>query len=197
MEDAEADVQAVAAVRAGQADAFRPLVERHSRAVFRLAYRMTGNEHDAEDVVQEAFLRAYRKLADFEERARFGSWLHRIAANCAYDLLRARARREARFTDAREEGDVAEATPSGDPAPDRLVAGGEVRRRLQAALGRLSVLERSAFTLRHLEGHSMAEIGNALGLDESAAKQSVFRAVKKLRQALGDHAPDAARGMTA
>src|SRR5688572_33063245 len=80
--------------RQGDSEAFRSLVERHSRGVFRLAYRMTGNEQDAEDVVQEAFLRAYRNLVRFEDRARFASWLHRIAANCAYDVLRGRARRD-------------------------------------------------------------------------------------------------------
>jgi RNA polymerase sigma-70 factor (ECF subfamily) len=198
MEDGETDAQAVAQARAGGAEAFRTLVERHSRAVFRLAYRMTGNEHDAEDVVQETFLRAYRKLGEFEERAQFGSWLHRIAANCAYDLLRGRARREGRFeaAEALENGPM-EAVASSDPAPDRLVAGGEVRRRVRAAMARMSAIERSAFTLRHLEGLSIAEIGRALDLDQSAAKQSVFRAVRKLRQALGDHARGAARGVTA
>ena len=185
----EDDVQAVARARTGDMDAFRLLVERHSREVFRLAFRMTGNEHDAEDVVQEAFLKAYRKLDLFEERAQFGSWLHRIAANCAYDLLRARARHDERLD--RSEGPEGERTlavPAGDPSPDRVAAGGEVRRRMRAAFARLSAVERSAFTLRHVEGMSIAEISGALGLDASAAKQSVFRAVRKLRQALGDQA---------
>ena len=96
MQDAEADAEAVARVRGGEPEAFRVLMERHGRAVHRLAFRMTGNEHDAEDVVQETFLRAYRNLGHFEARSQFGSWLYRIAANCAYDALRARARRNAR-----------------------------------------------------------------------------------------------------
>ncbi|HUG53406.1 MAG TPA: RNA polymerase sigma factor [Vicinamibacteria bacterium] len=189
MTGGEDEAQAVARARDGDTEAFRLLVERHSRDVFRLAFRMTGNEHDAEDVVQEAFLKAYRNLAAFEERARFGSWLHRIAANCAYDLLRARVRHDEhldRRADA--DDDPALAVPTLDPGPDRLAAGGEVRRRLQAALVRLSALERSAFTLRHVEGMSIAEISRALDLDASAAKQSVFRAVRKLRQALGARA---------
>ena len=78
--------------------------------------------------------------------------------------------------------------PADDPSPERLVAGREVRGRLRAALARLSALERSAFTLRHVEGMSIAEIARALDLDTSAAKQSVFRAVRKLRQALGEQA---------
>jgi RNA polymerase sigma-70 factor (ECF subfamily) len=183
----EEEAEALARARHGDTEAFRVLVERHSRDVFRLAFRMTGNEHDAEDVVQETFLKAYRKLAAFEERAQFGSWLHRIAANCAYDLLRARVRHDDRVERAEgPEGDRTLEVAAGDPSPERLVAGGEVRRRLRAALARMSVLERSAFTLRHVEGMTIAEISSALDLDTSAAKQSVFRAVRKLRQALGE-----------
>src|SRR5437016_6985315 len=87
------DETAVARARSGDADAFRLLVERHSRPLFRLAFRMTGNESDAEDVVQETFLRAYRQLAKFDERASFGTWLYRIATNYTLDLVRARNRR--------------------------------------------------------------------------------------------------------
>src|SRR6188768_3167796 len=89
------DAAAVALAREGDSDAFRALVERHSRAVFRLAHRMTGNAQDAEDVVQETFLKAYRQLSRFESRANFSTWLHRIAVNCSIDLMRARPHREA------------------------------------------------------------------------------------------------------
>ena len=88
------DATAVAQARAGDSEAFRLLVERHSRALFKLAYRMTGNEHDAEDVVQDAFLKAYRNLDRFEERSQVSSWLYRIASNCAFDVLRRRKRRD-------------------------------------------------------------------------------------------------------
>jgi RNA polymerase sigma-70 factor (ECF subfamily) len=191
MQDAESDTQAVARVRAGEAEAFRVLMERHGRAVFRLAFRMTGNQHDAEDVVQETFLRAFRKLDEFEERAQFGSWVHRIAANCAYDMLRSRGRRHARFDNAVMEGEPRDVATE-DPGPERLLAGEEVRRRVRAAMARMSALERSAFTLRHLEGMTIAEIAQSLDLQAEAAKQSVFRAVRKVRGALAEHAPRAA-----
>src|SRR5277367_4562251 len=90
MEDS--DLAAVARVRAGDSDGFRLLVERHGRSVFRLAYRMTGNEQDAEDVVQETFLRAYKQINRYESRASFGTWLYRIAANYSLDLVRSRKR---------------------------------------------------------------------------------------------------------
>src|SRR3954453_12485660 len=87
------DSAAAEEARKGNQHAFRVLVERHSRPVFRLAFRMIGNEQDAEDVVQESFLRAYRQLQRFESRSNFGTWLHRIVANCSMDLLRARQAR--------------------------------------------------------------------------------------------------------
>src|SRR5438477_11508834 len=87
------DVSLVARARDGDPDAFRELVERHGRNVFRLSHRLTGNEPDAEDVVQETFLKAHRSLSRFTGRAEFGSWIHRIATNCALDLLRRRERR--------------------------------------------------------------------------------------------------------
>ena len=80
----ERDVAAVARIREGDTEAFRELVERHSRSIFRLSYRLTGNEQDAEDTVQETFIRAYRRLDHFEQWATFKTWLYRIAINCAH-----------------------------------------------------------------------------------------------------------------
>ena len=85
---------AVERARAGDSDAFRLLVEQHSRSIFRLAFRMTGNEQDAEDVVQETFLRAYKQLDRYEARSSFSTWLFRIASNYSLDLIRMRKRHE-------------------------------------------------------------------------------------------------------
>src|SRR2546429_10025839 len=92
----ESDPIAVERTLAGDRDAYRVLVERHSHNVFRLAYRMTGNRHDAEEVVQEAFLRGYQKLRQFAARSNFGTWVYRIAANYAIDRMRQRQKEEAR-----------------------------------------------------------------------------------------------------
>jgi RNA polymerase sigma-70 factor (ECF subfamily) len=179
------DASAVLArARQGDGEAFRALVERHSRSVFRLAYRMTGNEQDAEDVVQESFLRAYRQLGRFESRANFGTWLYRIVANCSVDLMRSK---QARHDQVRGDSidEAATDLPAHDQAgPERLAHSAEIDRRVQTALQALSPLERAAFTLRHYEGRSIDEISAALGLGTSAAKHSVFRAVRKLRVAL-------------
>jgi RNA polymerase sigma-70 factor (ECF subfamily) len=183
MVDATEMAAVLARAREGDSDAFRALVERHSRSVFRLAFRMTGNEQDAEDVVQESFLRAYRQLGRFESRANFGTWLYRIVSNCSVDLMRAR---QARHDQVRADPieTAADVSAADAPNPERLAESAEIDRQVQAALGALSPLERAAFTLRHYEGRSIDEISTTLGLGTSAAKHSVFRAVKKLRVAL-------------
>ncbi len=170
----------LARARQGDSDAFRALVERHSRSAFRLAFRMTGNEQDAEDVVQESFLRAYRHLGRFEARADFGTWLYRIVANCSVELIRARQSRQQR---ARMEplDDLTSLPAAEGPGPDRLAESADIHRRVAAALDGLSPLERTAFTLRHYEGRTIDEISRTLRLGTSAAKHAVFRAVKKLR----------------
>jgi RNA polymerase sigma-70 factor (ECF subfamily) len=183
MEDHDAAV--VAQVLGGDRDAYRALVERHSRAVFRLAYRMMGNEQDAEDVVQETFLKAYRSLTKFEERSTFSTWLYRITSNCALDLIRKRQRHEQkREPQPVEESELVARLPAIGPTPDRLALSGELGKQISAAMRDLSPIERAAFVLRHHEGHSIEEIGERLGLEPSATKNSIFRAVQKLRNAL-------------
>jgi RNA polymerase sigma-70 factor (ECF subfamily) len=179
----DVDAVAVAQARAGDADAFQTLVDRHSRSLFRLAYRITGSEHDAEDVVQETFLRAYRRLQDFEERANVGTWLYRIASNCAVDLLRGRPRWMTHAASPDPEGYMPE-LPDEGPSAERLVMSAEIERTIQDTMSRLSPTERAAFVLRHFEGMSIEEAGTALGLGASATKHSIFRAVRKMRQAL-------------
>jgi RNA polymerase sigma-70 factor, ECF subfamily len=178
------DVATVSRAKSGDADAFRELVEGHSRAVFRVAYRMTGNEHDADDVVQEVFLRAYRQIDTFEERANFSTWVHRIAVNCSLDLLRSRGRHEKHYVRDTEDGEMTLNAPSSDPQPDRLLLSSELQQHVSAALERLTGAERTAFVLRHFEGMPVEEIGKALGIQGNAAKHTIFRAVRKLRESL-------------
>jgi RNA polymerase sigma-70 factor (ECF subfamily) len=183
----EQDGDAVALALSGDSDAFRVLVERHSRNVFRLAFRMTGNEQDAEDVVQETFLRGYKQLARYESRSSFATWLFRIASNYSLDLIRARKRhQEHREVAAKEDSDldVMQSIPANSPTPDRLAFSGEVQTRITAALDELSPQERTAFILRHFEGLSIEQIGASLGTGTNATKHSIFRAVQKLRRSL-------------
>ncbi|MPY91182.1 MAG: sigma-70 family RNA polymerase sigma factor [Luteitalea sp.] len=179
------DAAVVALARDGDSEAFRALVERHGRAVFRLAHRMTGSRTDAEDIVQETFIRAYRQLSRFESRASFGTWIHRIAMNCTIDLLRSRGSyHEAAYDDELLKEPSIQQTVPRAPSPERLILSREVKDAVQNAMGALSPLERSAFVLRHFEGRSHEEIGEALGLGTSATKHSIFRAVRKMRVVL-------------
>src|SRR5215472_8786295 len=141
---ADSDALAVERTLAGDRDAYRILVERHSGNVFRLAYRMTRNRPDAQEVVQEAFLRAYQKLGQFEARANFGTWVYRIAANYAIDRLRKRqaeeARREHPSRDPAEgeERDAMNLYEDSAPSPERLAESRELAEHLRRALNELS-----------------------------------------------------------
>jgi len=161
------------------------LVERHSRSVFRVAFRITENEADAEEVVQESFFRGYSKLEDFDARANFRTWIYRIAMNCALDVLN--KRKSHTTMPITEEYDGEQATVQLEDrgaGPDRLLLSQEIEARRQAAMEKLTPTERVAFALRHLEDRSTDEIAAALGIAPNSAKQAVFRAVQKLRQSL-------------
>lgn len=180
----ESDRASVAQARGGDSEAFRSLVERHSRYVFNVAYRLTGSAQDAEDVVQDTFLKAYRQLRNFEARADFRTWLHRITVNCSIDLIRTRRHRELGQDpeDLERGADLGDVTkPAG---PDRLLLSTEIRERVGEGLATLTASERLAFTLRHVEGLPIREVATAMGLKTEAAKNSIFRAVRKMRAAL-------------
>ena len=150
---------------------------------------MTGNRPDAEEVVQEAFLRAYQKLGQFAARANFGTWVYRIAANYAIDRMRQRKKEEARRAEpaVREEGmenDPVALVHDEAPTPERLTHNLELRKHMQIALAALSHSERTAFVMRHWEGCAIEEIAAVLKSSSGAAKNTVFRAVQKLRVAL-------------
>lgn len=181
----DSDSSAVARVVDGDGNAFQSLVERHSKYVFHVAYRLTGSSQDAEDVVQETFLKAYRQLSRFEARANFRTWLHRIAVNCSIDYIRARRAREiGQDLSDLEDAAAADLTLGGHVSPDRLAMSVQIDERVREAMSGLTKMERAAFMLRHVEGRPIREVASALGLRTEAAKNSIFRAVRKMRAAL-------------
>ena len=173
----------IARVRGGDREAFRELVERYSEMVFRLAYRFAGNQDDADDIVQEAFLRAYRGLEKFEGSASFSTWLYRIATNCALDMLdRRKSQPQPAVVADQDEETPEERIVSHYPDQERtLPAPGTTFIRMMATL---TPLERTAFVLRHFEQRSIEEIAETLKVRNGAAKHSIFRAVEKMRRAL-------------
>jgi RNA polymerase sigma-70 factor, ECF subfamily len=176
------DHAAIQAVLAGDKEAYAVLVVRHSRRLYRVAFRITGNQADAEDVVQDALLRGYRKLENFESRSDFGTWIYRIAVRCALDKIGGskveESSRIAQTTDRKQDGVQIADQEAG---PERLLLSGEIRAMQEIAMHGLSPTERTAFMLRHLEDRTTEEIAAAMGIPPSAARQSVFRAVQKLR----------------
>jgi len=189
-EVAVSDAMAVERTLTGDRDAYRLLVERHSRTVYRMAYRMMGNAHDAEEVVQESFLRGYQKLKQFAGNANFGTWVYRIAANYAIDRLRQRnaeeARRESPIKPGEESLEVDPISQVRDmsPSPERLAGSAQLAERMRAALAELSPAERTAIVMRHWDGCGIEEIAAVLKSNSNATKNTVFRAVQKLRRAL-------------
>lgn len=173
----------IQAILAGDKEAYGTLVAQNSHSVFRVAYRITGNEADAEEVVQEAFLRGYRKLESFESRANFSTWIYRIAVRCALDKLGDGRMEAARRGESDAERETAQVVDRG-PGPERLMLSGELGAIRELAMRTLTPMERAAFTLRHMEDCSLHEIALALEIDPNAAKQAIYRAVHKLRQRL-------------
>ena len=187
---ATSDAVAVERTLAGEREAYRVLVERHSAYVYRLAYRMTGNKEDAEEVVQEAFLRAYQKLQQFAGNANFATWVYRIAANYAIDRLRQRKNEDsrrsqpARGAEGEPETDPLSEVKDVAPSPERLAGSAQLAAKMKEALNTLTPAERTAIVMRHWDGCGIEEIAAVLKSNTSAAKNTVFRAVQKLRLAL-------------
>jgi RNA polymerase sigma-70 factor (ECF subfamily) len=179
------DHSIVRAVLAGDREAYGALVRAHSATVFRVAFRIVGNEADAEEIVQEAFLRGYQRLESYQGRSTFGTWIYRIAVNCALNRI-GQPGIEADYRHG-DESDPEEKTvqvAARDADPERVLLSKEITIAQHLAMQRLTPTEKSAFVLRHLEERSTNEIAEVLNIAPNAAKQAVFRAVQKLRREL-------------
>src|SRR5919204_6509509 len=176
----------------GNRVAFEELVRHYDHAVLRLALRLTGSEPDAQDVYQEAFLKAYRNLASFRFECSFYTWIYRIVTNLCLDHLR---KRQVRKEDAAvavdregEEYDVLDQVPDGRAMsnPERDLMRRELGTRINTALEKLTPRERMVFELKHYHGMRLRMVGEILNTTEETAKNTLFRATQKLRAALSD-----------
>lgn len=170
----------VDAAREGDDGAFERLVRSTYADVYTLAVRLTGNRDDASDVVQEAYLRAYRGIERFRGDSQFSTWIHRITANCASTLRQRRSRH--RHGELIEEAVPADDHPEHDP--ERRIDAGALRERLQQAVGKLPPKLRSVVVLRDVYGMSHRAIAEELGITESAAKVRLHRARRRLQELL-------------
>ena len=175
--DALTNADAVAAVLAGDVDAYAILVDQYRDAYVRFAIRMLGDREDADDALQSAFVRAFRNLAKCQDPARFGAWLYQIVINECRTLATRRGRRELRLVrgDASLEQALGHDRPTDDPA---------LREEIQRALDRLDADQREAFVLKHVEELSYEEMAELTGLGVSALKMRVKRACERLRALL-------------
>ena len=167
----------VGAAQSGDSAAFEELVRRTSADTFTLARRLVSDDDDARDVVQDAYLRAYRSIGTFRGDAQFTTWLYRITANCASTHLGRRRRH--RHDELDEEVDVADAKPEHDP--EVAADGALLRHQLEAAIAQLPPRLRAVVVLRDIYDLSHAEIAEQLGISESAAKVRLHRARRRLR----------------
>jgi RNA polymerase sigma-70 factor (ECF subfamily) len=176
----------------GERAAFDSLVRRYDQSVLRLALHMLGNEQDAQDVNQEAFLKAYRHLGNFRFECSFYTWLYRIVTNLCLDHLRRRkSRREDPATVIDSRGDemdllsnISDTRSMANPARelDRKSMGESINQ----ALDKLTPRERTVFELKHYQGLKLRTIGEMLSTTEETAKNTLFRATRKLRAHLAD-----------
>jgi RNA polymerase sigma-70 factor, ECF subfamily len=172
---ARTDGDLVSRAQTGQLDAFEELVRRHRLATFRVALRMLGDESDAEDATQDAFVQAWRNLGGFRADAAFSTWMYRIVTNRCLNMLRARRRTE-QLPDDRE-------APAS--RPDRIAEARWQVEDLKLAILRLTPEQRGPLVLRELQGCTYEEIAEALDLSISAVKSRLHRARLELLAAMG------------
>ena len=178
----EEEYAVIRRVCAGDTDAFEALVTAYQKQVYNLALRTVGNEEDAADMTQEAFLRAYRSLGSFRGDSKFSVWLYRLTTNICIDFLRSRGRRSTVSLTAADEDEEPQELDVADDRfdPVQSLERAELRRAVQRGLASLPEDYRRILMLRELSGLSYAEIGQVLRLEEGTVKSRLFRARKKL-----------------
>lgn len=176
----------VAAAQGGDISAFESLVSRYERKIFRLAQHITQNNEDAEDVSQEAFLKAYEHLPEFQGHSRFYTWLVRIAVNQALMKLRKRRTRDVSLDEEieTEENFVPREVEDWGPSPEQRYSQEELARILSQVIGELDPPFRTVFQLRDIDELSTDETADALGISVPAVKSRLLRARLKLRDKL-------------
>lgn len=174
-----ADLKLIDRIRAGDGAAFDELYQQHAGRLYNLAFRMAGAAQDAEDLLQDVFLLAFRKLGSFRGESSLGTWLYRLAMNHCLDVLRSRQSRMGHQTDSLDEENALE--PAAVPA-----LGAVSRIDLDRAIGRLPHACRAAFLLHDVEGFGHQEVGTILGISEGTSKSQVHKARLRIRQYLGE-----------
>ena len=186
------EMELIRAAQAGSRAAFGALVRQYEHQVLRLALHLTGSEHEAEDIYQEAFLKAFRYIGNFRFECSFYTWIYRIVTNlCLDQLRRKKTRREDAAVVLDHSGDEIDVLASVSDNrsfsnPARELERKALGEKIQAALEKLTPREKMVFELKHYQGLRLRTIGEMLNTTEETAKNTLFRATKKLRAQLAD-----------
>ena len=178
-------------VRRGDRDAFKMVFDHHNQAMYAVALGFTRNHHDAEDVLQETFLRAHRAIGSFKGQASLRSWLYRIAVNVCLD--RRKKNKSGVFSSSTsEEGEDGKNFEDFNPStnPERMQKSKDLRRNIDEAVSFLSPFEKSVFVLRHYQDLQLKEIAAVLQRSEGTIKNILFRAIRKMRSRLAVFGPE-------
>jgi RNA polymerase sigma-70 factor, ECF subfamily len=188
--EAGEELRLIKRAQRGDRAAFDELVRLYDQHVLRLVMKVVQSPEEAKDLYQDVFLKVYRSLGRFRFESRFSTWLYRIVMNVCFDHLRRQKSREEVQPPVSEDGqsEYFQSLPDDQPVcdPERALASGEIGKRIQKALERLGPRERMVFELRHFQGMKLRAIGELCGTSEETAKNSLFRATRKLRTELND-----------
>jgi RNA polymerase sigma-70 factor (ECF subfamily) len=186
------DTTLVREAQRGSRAAFEELVRHYDHAVLRLAFHLTGSQSDAQDVYQDAFLKAYKSIGNFRFECSFYTWIYRIVTNLCLDHLRKKTVRKedapVATDQSGDEFDLLNQVPDGRAGanPERDLMRRELGGRINRALEKLTPRERMVFELKHYQGLKLRTVGEILHTTEETAKNTLFRATQKLRGALAD-----------
>ncbi len=186
----EEDLELIRRAREGDTDAYDRLVLKYRDRIYALAYNMTSNRHDAEDLVQDAFVRAYRSLGKFRGQSSFYTWIYRIAVNRAINFLKKRKRRQAPSLDDVDGGierDPAFVELSARITPRREVNLNELQKKLNEALQKLSEKHRTVVVLHDIQGIPHEQISRMVGVSEGTVRSRLFYARKQLQGELAEY----------
>lgn len=178
------EIQLVKKAQAGDHNAFEHIVKKHDLCIYQLAYGILGNVHEAQDIYQETFLRAWSKISTYAFDGPFAAWLNRICVNLSLNRLRQKQRWKWLDFSSDHTGDAMyELGPGPDSAPDpeRLAISAEIRQEVEVALATLSARQRAIFVMKHFHGLKISEISQTLACAEGTVKNQLFRATQKLK----------------
>lgn len=171
----------------GETAAFRELVERYKQRVYYLALDLSGDHHDAEDISQEVFIKAFRGIKRFRSGAKLSSWLHKITVNAYIDTKRKKSSKMVTLVEREKESGfnpLENAADEAAPSPEQFAAAAKISEHVEAALQRLSAQERTVFVLRHYHDMPLKDISHNMDVAEGTVKSLLFRGIRKMRDQL-------------